>query len=140
MRRTRRARPASRLTYAAARRLRSGGRSTGSLTTECGPSAPGAVNVVGSGPRQPPVALQPRGHRLQHREGHRAEVAQRLVGVLAHVQVDLRDRVEAEQRVGVDQQRDVDAVAGDERQPLEQLAPGRDLARQAAARTAARSG
>ena len=40
--------------YAAARRLRSGGRCTGSLTTECGPSAPGAVNVVGSGPVRRP--------------------------------------------------------------------------------------
>ena len=50
------------------------------------------------------------------------------MGVLADLEVDLGDRVESRFRVRVDQQADVDAVAGDERQALEQFAPGRDLA------------
>jgi hypothetical protein len=49
------------------------------------------------------------------------------VGVLADVEVDLRDRIEADQLVGVDQQGDVDAVAGDERQLLQEIAARGDL-------------
>ena len=77
---------------------------------------------------QSSVALQPRRHRVQHRVGHRAELAQRLMRVLAHVEVDLGEAVESDSLVGVEQQRDVDAVAGDERQALEQLAARGDLA------------
>ena len=52
------------------------------------------------------------------------------MGVLALVEVDLGDRVEPGDGIRVDQQADVDAVSGRERQPLEQLAPGGDLAGQ----------
>ncbi len=91
---------------------------------------PGSRKAAGSGPLQAAVALEPAGDRLQHRVRHRAEVAQRLVRVLADVEVDLGDRVEPDLRVGVEQQRDVDAVSGGERQPLEQLTAGGDLAGQ----------
>jgi hypothetical protein len=52
------------------------------------------------------------------------------VAVLARLEVDLRERVEADVAPRVDEQRDVDGVAAGERQPLEQLAPRGDLARQ----------
>src|SRR5207248_6307370 len=60
--------------------------------------------------------------------GHRAEVAQRLVGVLADLEVDLRERVKPSYAVGIQEQGDVDAVSGDKRELLEQLAPSGDLA------------
>ena len=52
------------------------------------------------------------------------------MAVLAHVEVDLRDRVDPDVGAGVEQERDVDAVAGAERQPFEQLAARGDLARE----------
>ena len=50
------------------------------------------------------------------------------MGVLALVEIDLGDRVETGDPVGVDQQGDVDAVSGHEREPLEQIPAGGDLA------------
>ena len=47
--------------------------------------------------------------------------------MLAHAEVDLRDRVDAEARDEVDEQPDLDAPALDERDRLEQLAPARVL-------------
>jgi hypothetical protein len=44
------------------------------------------------------------------------------------VEIDLRHPVEADLGVGVEEHRDLDAVAGGERDPLEQRAPGSDLA------------
>ena len=82
----------------ALRRLRSGGRSTGSADRTCGASTPVGDEHRRQRPAQPALALQPHRHRLEHRVGHRPEVAQRLVGVLAHVEVDLGDRVEPGQR------------------------------------------
>ena len=58
--------------------------------------------------------------------------------VLADVEVDLGDALQPHLAVGVEQQGDVDPVAGDEREPLEELAAGGDLA--ARAGTPARSG
>jgi hypothetical protein len=68
---------------------------------------------------QPAFALEPDGHGSQNRVCHRTQVAEGLVSVLAHVEIDLGDRVEAGQRVGVDQQADVDPVPGGERQRFE---------------------
>ena len=61
---------------------------------------------------------------------HRLERRQRLVAVAVLVEVDLRHRLQPELAPRVDQHRDLDAVAGRERQPLEQLAPRRHLARE----------
>ena len=118
------------LPQAAARRLASGGRSTCSAPTYLQPVARRGHERRRQRSAQPAVALEPEAQRLQNRERHRPQLSQRLVRVLAHVEVDLGDRVEPRQLVGVDQQRDVDAVAGHERKPLEQLTPGGDLARQ----------
>ena len=114
---------------AAARRLRSGGRSTGSATREIG-RVDARTRVSRRGPRSLPSRSRRIATAPQDRVGHRAEVPERLVGVLAYLEVDLGDRVESGLRVGVDQQADVDAVAGGERQALEQLTPGGDLARE----------
>ena len=56
------------------------------------------------------------------------ELLERTVAVLAHVEVDLRDRVDAEVGDEVDEQPDLDAPALDERHRLEQRAPARVLA------------
>ena len=116
---------------AAARSSAIGGRSTCSSVPQYRSDlASGPGTRRGSGPLQPPGPLQAGADGPQHRVRHRTEIAQRLVGVLADVEVDLGERVEPDQLVGVDQQSDVDAVAGHERQLLEQLARGGDLAGQ----------
>ena len=51
------------------------------------------------------------------------ELVERAVAVLAHVEVDLRDGVDAEVGDEVDEQADLDAPALDERHRLEQRAP-----------------
>jgi len=61
------------------------------------------------------------------RERHRAEVVQRLVAIEPLAQVRLRDRVQAETFVEIDQQLNLGAVARTERQLLERAAPRRDL-------------
>ena len=57
-----------------------------------------------------------------------AELVERTVAVLAHTEVDLRDRVEAEALDEVDQQPELDTPPLDERQHLERFAPARVLA------------
>ena len=52
------------------------------------------------------------------------------MAVVVHVEVDLRHAVEPDRGADVEQHRDLDAVAGRERQPLEQLAARGDLARE----------
>ena len=65
----------------------------------------------------------------QHRVGHRPERSQRLVAVAALLEVDLRHAVGAAQRVArVQQHRGLDRVAGGEREPVEERAPGGHLA------------
>jgi len=71
-----------------------------------------------------PVAQAPDGD-LHDRKGHLREVEELLVAVDADAEVDLRDPVEAEVLEDVDQVPDLDAVAGEEGQPLQHLAaPG----------------
>ena len=60
----------------------------------------------------------------------RDEVGERLVAVLARAEVHLRHPLEPDGALGVDQHRDLDAVADREREPLQQLARRRDLARE----------
>ena len=48
--------------------------------------------------------------------------------VLAHVEVDLGETLQSGGRIGIDEQRDVDPVAGDERELEQELAPRRHLA------------
>ena len=94
-----RVRPVSPVTRRlAGRPRRCGGRSTGSGPGTCGASTSARGERGRQRPAQPALALEPHGHRLEHRVGHRAEIAQRLVGVLAHVEVDLGDRVEPGRR------------------------------------------
>ena len=62
------------------------------------------------------------------RERLRAELVERAVAVLAHAEVDLRDRVAAEALDDVDEQAELDAPPFDERQHLERVAPARVLA------------
>src|ERR1700733_3738240 len=52
------------------------------------------------------------------------------MAILANSEVDLRHRVKARAAPGVDQERDLNAVAGAERKPFEQGALGGCLARQ----------
>src|SRR4051812_979191 len=73
-------------------------------------------------------ASRPLQDRLQHGGGLRRELVQRTVAMTTGAEVDLGDDVRPELRGDVDQQRDVDAVALDERQLLEQLAPAGVLA------------
>ena len=86
------------------------------------------MNVAGSGPRSRPSRSSRDRDRVAGPRTPSGQLSQRLVGVLAHVEVDLGDRVEPGERVRVDQQADVDAVSGRERQLLEQLTPRGDLA------------
>ena len=67
---------------------------------------------------------------------HRAQLGQRPVAVCPHTEVDLRDRVQAQPVVGVDQQADLDAVAGRERHRHQQFAGGRIFAAQRLQHTA----
>ncbi len=64
----------------------------------------------------------------EDRERLRPELGERSVAVLAHAEVDLRDRVAAEAVDDVDEQPELDAPPFDERQHLERLAPARVLA------------
>ena len=70
------------------------------------------------------------GDRRYHRPRHRRERRQRLMGVAVLVEVDLCDPLQADLRPSIDQHPDLHAVAGHERQPLQQLAVRRDLARE----------
>src|SRR5436190_5347388 len=70
--------------------------------------------------RTSPAALQ---SRLHDRHGLRGELVERPVAMRARAEVGLGDDVGAEACRDVDEQRDVDAVALDERELLEQLAP-----------------
>ena len=60
--------------------------------------------------------------------GHPAEPQVVVVPVPSFAEVDLRHGVEPDGVQRVDQQRDLDAVAGGERQPLQQVAAGGVLA------------
>ena len=60
--------------------------------------------------------------------GHGRQLAQRLVAVLARAEVGLGERVDADQLLGVEQHRDLHAVADREGEPLEQLAARGHLA------------
>ena len=64
---------------------------------------------------QPALRSQPLGHRLRDLEGHRLELCERLVVVLQNADVHLRHRSHADAMKHVDQQADVDAVAGRDR-------------------------
>src|SRR5207248_7500164 len=68
--------------------------------------------------------------RLQDRRGLWRQLVERPVAVLAGAEVDLGGHVGAELRGDVDEQGDVDAIALDERELLEQLAPAGVLAAQ----------
>ena len=57
-----------------------------------------------------------------------AELVDRAVAVLAHAEVDLRDRVAPEALDDVDEQPELDAPTFDERQHFERVAPRRVLA------------
>ena len=70
----------------------------------------------------------------------RRELLERAVAVLAHVEVDLRDRVDAEALDEVDEQPELDAPALDERQHLEQRRAGPRTRRRAVARCRRASG
>src|SRR5947208_2592698 len=61
---------------------------------------------------------------------HRAEIVERPVAVHPHAEVDLRDRVDTAGAAHVDEQAEVDAVALDERHPLEDGTRCRELAGQ----------
>lgn len=61
------------------------------------------------------------------------------MAVLAYVEVDLWDRLDADVRVDGDEQSDLDRVAGAERRALQQLTACGELARQRC-RIAANSG
>ena len=58
----------------------------------------------------------------------RRQVRERPVAVLAHAEVDLRDRVAPEAVDDVDQQTQLDTPTFDEREHFERLAPARVLA------------
>src|SRR5215212_2474316 len=70
-----------------------------------------------------------RGSR-EHGVGHGSELGQRLMAVLADVEVDLGHGVQANRLVDVDQQRGLDRVTAGERDALEQVATAGHLARQ----------
>ena len=108
----------------------SGGRS--STITERGSSSPSTGTSSGPGAAASIArgAVDPALGGGEHGERHRAQVAQRLVAVLAGAELDLGHRVEPDLAVDVDQHRDLDAVADREREPLEQLAARGDLAGQ----------
>ena len=113
--------------HATLRLANGGGRSTERLDAGRVPAAPTAS------PPQPAArrpSRQPAGDRGQHRERHRRERRQRLVAVAVLLEVDLGDPLEPDLAPDVDQHRDLHAVAGGEREPLEQLAARGDLARQ----------
>src|SRR5215218_8549899 len=76
------------------------------------------------------LALESRLGSREHAVGHRPELGQRLVAVLADVEVDLGHRVQADRLVDVDQQRGLDRVPAGERDALEQVATAGHLARQ----------
>ena len=67
----------------------------------------------------------------RHLVGHRGQFTERAVAVLPLAEVDLRHADEAELTPHVDQERDVDGVAGGHRHaPTEQVGPGGQLAGQ----------
>ena len=59
----------------------------------------------------------------EDREGLRSEIGKRPIAVLAHPEIDLRDRVDAERRDDVDEESELDAPPLDERHRVEHLAP-----------------
>ncbi len=94
-----------------------------------GANAARATSTTGRGPargprapaaRRPPRAPRPPSAQARQAAGDRSGARRGPPG---------RSR-RARHAVGIEQQRDVDAVSGHERQPLEQLAPCRDLAGQ----------
>jgi hypothetical protein len=73
---------------------------------------------------QAALGPKPLEHDAQDRVRHRGELHERLVRVEAHVEVHLGHPVGAAEGVArVQEHRDLDRVAGGERQPLEQRAP-----------------
>ena len=79
---------------------------------------------------RPGLGNQATDHSVQHRRSHRAQVGQRLVAVLALVEIHLSHAVEADGPPDIDQQGDVDAVAGHEGQCRQQVSAHGDLAGQ----------
>jgi hypothetical protein len=79
---------------------------------------------------QPPVTFEaPRDHE-KDLVGHHAQGCERLVRVVVAVEIHLGEAVEPNRLPRVEQHRDLHAVAGRERESLEQPLPRRDLARQ----------
>ena len=70
------------------------------------------------------------GHSAQHDRGHPAEVGQRLVPVLPRSEVHLGHGPQADLVEDVNQHADLHAVAGEERDAAEHLAPTGELAGQ----------
>jgi len=60
------------------------------------------------------VLLQTPAQRAKHRGGHGPKVMQRLVTVVAHAEIHLGEPGQANLLVGVDEQADLHAVAGEE--------------------------
>src|SRR4029079_2603779 len=75
-----------------------------------------------------PAGLEPLHDRLDDDEGHLRKALEVLVAVLAHVEVDLAQAGEAEPRGEVDEVADLDRVAGEEGDLLEDGAPAGVLA------------
>ena len=76
---------------------------------------------------KPSLSLKATGDRSQNCEGHRSEVCQLLVVVLTRIQINLANCVKTTVAVGVNQERDVDPVAGQKRQVRKQLPSRSDL-------------
>ena len=83
---------------------------------------------VGSTAGPAPVSVHARERGLPDLGGHPSEALVVVVAVPPLAEVDLRDRVEPDGVERVDEQADLDAVAGGERQALQQRAAGGVLA------------
>ena len=100
-----------------------------------GRSETSTIDVVAAGTDQlgdlgRHLGIDPAQERLDDGHGLGPEVVEVAVAVVADVEVDLNHPAQAEPAQAVDQQRDVDAVPLDERQPFEDLAATAVLARQ----------
>ena len=102
----------------------SGGRAVTSTTTGSWPGRDERLDLAGEGGRG---AVQ---RQLDHGHGLGRELDERTVAVHALAQVDLGHRRQPEPSLEVEQEPEVDAVALDERQLLEQLAAAGVLAGQ----------
>jgi hypothetical protein len=72
-------------------------------------------SIEAAADREPSVAFGASQDRARDHGGHRAQLTQRPVAMHTLLQIDLRHRIQAHRRREVDQQPDVHAVAGEER-------------------------